>query len=158
MESHIWPLPAISVALWGKGSEKERWLLLAVLSGTKLSPSSHPDAGHFSSSPYAWCLSSILVLKLKGSKCRSVKRNCLGIQQFFPPTQPLLVFTARIYGDLSSWHWNPGLGGPGVGLRLLTPEMSLPNFYPLRMGVGPACSTSLPCPPVWMDAFLFFIP
>ena len=25
--------------------------------------------------------------------------------------QPSLVFTARSYGDLSSCHWNPGLGG-----------------------------------------------
>ena len=31
--------------------------------------------------------------------------------QFLPPPQPLLVFTAGSYGDLSSWHCSPGLGG-----------------------------------------------
>nr|KAF6500947.1 hypothetical protein HJG59_007970 [Molossus molossus] len=39
------------------------------------------------------------------------KRSCLGLQ---PPLHPsssvLLVFPARSYEDLSSWHWNPELG------------------------------------------------
>ena len=38
------------------------------------------------------------------------KRNCLGLQKFLLPTQSSLVFAARSCGDLSSWHWNPGLG------------------------------------------------
>ena len=37
----------------GEGSEKVQWLLSAVLSRRKLSPSSRPDSTHFSSSPYA---------------------------------------------------------------------------------------------------------
>ena len=41
--------------------------------------------------------------------------------------------------------------GPGVGLELLTPEISLPNFYPPHVGEGPACSVSVPLLPVWMD-------
>ena len=40
-------------ALWGKGSEKEQWPLPALLSGRKLTPSSHPDARNFSSSLHA---------------------------------------------------------------------------------------------------------
>ena len=32
------------------------------------------------------------------------------LQQFLPLTQSLLVFAARSCRDLSSWHWNPGLG------------------------------------------------
>ena len=63
----------------------------------------------------------------------------------------LLVFAARSYGDLSSWHWNPGLGGPGVGLGLLTPEISLPSFYPLYVGERPAHSMFPHLLPVWMD-------
>ena len=39
------------------------------------------------------------------------KRNCLGLKQFLPQTQSPLVFAARSCGDLSSWHWNPGLEG-----------------------------------------------
>ena len=38
-----------------------------------------------------------------------------------------------------------------MGLGLLAPEISLPNFYPLQMGVGPAHFTSAPLLPVWMD-------
>ena len=41
----------------------------------------------------------------------SFKRNCLGLQKFLPLTQSLLGFAARSCEDLSSWHWNPGLGG-----------------------------------------------
>ena len=35
-------------------------------------------------------------------------------------------------------------GGTGVGLGLLVPEISLPNFYPVHVGVGPASSMSAP--------------
>ena len=45
----------------------------------------------------------------------------------------------------------PWAGGPGVGLGLLAPEISLPYFYPPHEDVGPARSTSLPFLPVWMD-------
>ena len=38
------------------------------------------------------------------------KMNCLGLQKFLPLTQSALVFEARSCGDLSSWHWNHGLG------------------------------------------------
>ena len=43
------------------------------------------------------------------------KRNYLELQEFLPLTQLLLVFAAGSYGDLSSWHWNPGLGGASCG-------------------------------------------
>ena len=46
----------------------------------------------------------------------------------------------------------PWAAGLGVGLRLLTPEMSLPSFYPPHVGEGPAHSTSAPLLPVWMTA------
>ena len=43
--------------------------------------------------------------------------------------------------------------GSGVGLGLLTPEISLPNFYPPPVHVGPAHSASLPILPIWVDVF-----
>ena len=50
-------------------------------------------------------------------------------------------------------NYLPGTGtlGPGVGLGLLAPEISLPNFYPPYMGEGPAHSASVPLLPVWID-------
>ena len=42
--------------------------------------------------------------------CRFFKRNCLGLQKCLPLTQSPRVYAARSCGDLSSWHWNPGLG------------------------------------------------
>ena len=68
-----------------------------------------------------WCWSSGAV-SLSKSMCALFKRNCLELQLFLLPTQSPLVFSARSYGDLSSWHWNPGLG-------LLTSEV------PLREGI-----------------------
>ena len=44
----------------------------------------------------------------------------------------------------------PWAGGPGVGLGLLVPKVSLLNFYPLHLDVGPSLSTTLPLLLVWM--------
>ena len=44
----------------------------------------------------------------------------------------------------------PWAGYPSVRLGTLIPEISLLNFYPLHMDVGPAHSMSLPLLPVWM--------
>ena len=38
------------------------------------------------------------------SLCGPFKQTLLKIQQFLLPPQPPLVFTARSYGDLSSWR------------------------------------------------------
>ena len=97
--------------------------------------SAHLDARHFSFSQYATGAfqAATPVLELRGSEsnsmCGSFKRNCLGLQNFLPLSQSSLVFASRSCGDLSFWHWNPGLGGTGVGLGLLTPKISLPIFY-----------------------------
>ena len=42
-------------------------------------------------------------------------------------------------------------GDPGRGLGLLVPEISLLNFYPPYVNVGPALSESPLLLPVWMD-------
>ena len=87
----------------------------------------------------------------------SLKGTVWGSRQFLQLTQSLLVFAARSCGDLSSWHWNPGLGGgvPGVGLGLLALMISLLNFYPPHVDVGPAYSMSPP-PPTSLDRCSFF--
>ena len=46
----------------------------------------------------------------------------------------------------------PWARGPGVGLGLLTPKISLPNFYPPQVGEGPFHSTYAPLLSVWMGA------
>ena len=49
----------------------------------------------------------------------------------------------------------PWAEGPGVGLGLLAPEISLLNFYPPHVGEGPACFESVLHLPVWMDVVAF---
>ena len=48
-------------------------------------------------------------------------------------------------------HW---IGGSGLGLGLLAPEIYLPNFYPPHVGVGPALLHL--CPPTSLDGYGFF--
>ena len=76
--------------------------------------------------------------------CRFLKKNFLGLQKCLSQTHSPLFFAARNYGDLFSWHWNPGLG-------LLTPEISLLNFYPPYVGERLAHFTSVLLLPVFMD-------
>ena len=58
--------------------------------------------------PQCWSSEGVILSK---SICGFFKRNCLGLQEFLPLTQSLLGFAARSHRDLSSWQWNPGLGG-----------------------------------------------
>ena len=105
--------PSSSVWEW---FSKGTMALPAFLSGSKLSSISHLEARHFSSSCRPLVTFKLLpqCCSLEGvSLSKSVYRffkNCLGLQKFLPLTQAMLVFAARIYGDLSSWHWYPGLG------------------------------------------------
>ena len=82
--------------------------------------------------------------------CGFSKRHFLGLQQPPPLAQSPLFLSHRLWGftflALESWA-----GGPGRGLGFLTPEISLLNFYPLHVDVGPAHSASVPLLPVWMD-------
>ena len=117
MESQIWHQPASSVALCGRTHKKDNGLCPPLCLGESCPPAFAliPDS---LVSPYMplvpfkllpWCWSSEGV-NLSKSVCGFFKRNCLELPKFLPPTQSLLVFAARNYGNLSSWHWNPGLG------------------------------------------------
>ena len=78
----------------------------AFLSGSQLSSSSCLDARHLTSSLYATGAfqTATLVLELRRSECKSVcgffKRNCLGLQKFFPPIPHILALEswARVLG------------------------------------------------------------
>ena len=103
-----------------------------------------------------WCWSSE-GMSLSKSTCGFFKRYCLGLQKFLTLTQSPLLFAAS---NLSSWHWDPELVGSGMGLGLLAPERSFPNFYPPCVGVGPARSTfpllHASTPPTSLDGCGFF--
>ena len=88
-------------------------------------------------------------------------------QQFLPPPQTPQVFTARSYGDLSSWSWNPGLCGlawgwnpllPRYNSQLLStthecnagPPVPPPLYATLRLRASLLDSMSLPLLPIWM--------
>ena len=76
--------------------------------------SAHLDTRHFISSPCATgavpAATPVLEFRGRKSMCRFFTNNFLELQKFLPLTQSLFVFAARSYGDLLSWHWNPGLG------------------------------------------------
>ena len=92
-----------------------------------------------------WCWSSE-GMSLSMSLCGFFKGNCLGLQKFLLPTQsPLFFCSSKLWGliflALQLWA-----GGSGVGLGLFTPEISLQNFYPPHMDVGPAQAHSMSSP------------
>ena len=78
----------------------------------------------------------------------------MGLQQFLPPTQLVLVFVARHYGYLSSWHWNPGLGalcGIGTPCSWDIP----PEFLSTTCGYGTR-PFHISTPPTSLDGCGFF--
>ena len=114
MESQIWHPPDSSVHLYEESSEKEQRPLLIFLSGESCSPVL-ALIPYTSVPPCMPLYASTALLELRGSILsmfvyRFLKRNCLGLPRILPQTQSPLVFAARSYGDLSSWHWNPWLG------------------------------------------------
>ena len=99
------------------------------------------------------------------SLCGLFKQSVLKIQQFLLLLQTPPVFTARSYGDLSSWCWNPGICSLAWGWdHWLSRYPSW--FLPTTHECGTACSAatislrhtaslpisaSLPLLPVWMN-------
>ena len=148
MVSQIWHKLAGSV---GGAFRKGQWPLLALMPTYPFLPLSH------------WCLSSCYPGAVAQKEWVWVgeclfgffKRKWLRLQQFLPPTQSLLVFAARSCGDLSSWHWNPGLGSLLWGWDSL--YLTYPSWTFLSTTHG--CGTSLFCicaPPTSLDGCGFF--
>ena len=100
-----------------------------------------------------WCWSSEGV-SLNKFLCGFVKGNCLGLHPFLLPTQPLLVFAARSYGDISSWHWNPWLEGLVWGWNSLLPR------YPSRSFIYHTWMWDQPVPclfPSYQSGWMWFL-
>ena len=82
----------------------EVYLVLAPLPVTSLTPHMPPAS---------LAVALVVVPRVGGmvyilGPCRPFKWLLLRDWKFLPPPQTPLVFTDRSYGDLSSWHWNPG--------------------------------------------------
>ena len=72
----------------------------------------------------------------------SLRETALGSRSFFYQLNPHWVLQLEVVGI-----YLPGTGtqgwGLGVGLGLLTPEISFLNFYLLHFSEGPAYSASM---------------
>ena len=77
--------------------------------------------------------------------CGFFKRNCLWLQQFLLPTQSPKLWGLTFLA-LELWA-----EGPGMGLGLLAPEISLLNFFIHAMWVWDQPFPHLRLPSVWMD-------
>ena len=108
-----------------------------------------PQCQTFQSLPiYHWCPSSCHPstraqreqVCVGESICGFFKKNCLGLQKFLL-TQSLLFFEASNCGDLSSWHWNPGLGG--LVWVWDASFLRYPSQIFIPVDTGPACSASV---------------
>ena len=62
---------------------------------------------------------------------------------------PAGFYSQKLWG-LIFLALEPWAGETSVGLGLLAPKMSLLNFYPPHMHVGPGYSASVPLLPIWM--------
>ena len=84
--------------------------------------------------------------------CGFPKRNCLGSSSFFHQLNPHWFSQPEVVGT-----YLPGTGtmgwGPGVGLGLLAPEISLPDFYPHGCGASSFCVHT---PPTGLDGCGYF--
>ena len=137
-------------SVWGRAQKRDHGHRLAsgVWSGMKLSPRHSPWCQTFQFLLIChWCPSSCcpgagdlrewvcvrpktIVGPLKGGTWESCSFFC------HPPP---LVFITRSYGDLSSWHWNPGLCGLMWGWD--SPLLRYPSgFLSTRHGCGTAHS------------------
>ena len=120
-------------------------VLPAFLSERKLSLSFHLDANHFSFFLHATgdFEAATPMLELRGSSQSKFMCGLGGTawdEKFLPPTESLLIFTARSYEDLFSWHWNPGLDGLVWGWDSLLPS------YPFWIVIHYMCMWDQPIP------------
>ena len=108
------PVSPLCCPVWGEDLERGWCHCLASRGFLGICPIS----SHFSHSPYVTgalpAVALVLNPRVGGfayivTPCGPFKWSLLKIWQFFPLSQPPLVFIARSYEDLSSWLWNPGL-------------------------------------------------
>ena len=151
MVSQIWHPPAFSVALRAEGSEKGWWEkavphLPPWFQTLQFLPICHrgfssyyPGSG--AKRECVWV--SPYVGSLRGTPWNS--------RSFFHQLNPHWFLQPEVMGIYLPSTGTLGWWRAALGLGLLDPEISLLNFYPTHMDVGPAHSTSLPYLQVWMD-------
>ena len=127
------------MALLGEGLAKRQWPLLALMPDTSVSPCMPlvPEPKESESEYVSPCMGS-----LRGTAWGSRVSSTNSI--------PTGFCSQKLWGPIFL-ALGPWAGGPGVGLGLLAPGISLPNFYPPHVDVGPAHPTSVPLLPVWID-------
>ena len=149
------------VALWGRAQKRDNGLCPPFCLGESCLPALAlmPDTSGppfmllvpLKMLPWHWSSEEV---SLNKSVCGFFKGNCLGLHKFLPPTQSLMVFAARSYGDLPSWHWNPGLWGLLWGWDSLLLRYPSPNFiHPTWMWGQP-----VPClHPSYRSGWMWFL-
>ena len=98
-------------------------------------------------------LAATLVPELKGSEselnlCGGSLKGTSWDPEVFPLTQSPLVLQPEVRA------LEPLARGSGVGLGLLTPKISLPNFYPPYVSVGTVQSMSLHLHPFYQSGYM----
>ena len=133
--SPLWYTASPSCRLCGRGPSRGTMASASTSAWEKLPPSITlmPDipfsspmslvpcellSQHWSSEPVSQLASKFML--------EPFKRNAWDSSTIYKP-QSLLVFIPRNYADFSSWHWKPGLRGPGVELRPLIPQRGSPQ-------------------------------
>ena len=140
MESQIWHLPAISVALGGMVQKRANGLCLPFCLGESCPPAFAlmPDTSvppcmalvPFKLLPRCWSSDG---LNLSVSLCvGSLRGTAWDSRIFFHQPIPAGFCSQKLWG-LIFLALEPWAGWPGVGLGLLTPEISLLNFSPLHV-------------------------
>ena len=128
-------------ALWREGLDKGRWLLLALMPDTSVSP-------YITMVPFKllpWCWSSEGVSLSMGF----LKVSAWGSGSFFHQLNPTDFCSQKLWG-LIFLAWNPGLGarcGSGTPYFCDIP----PEFLSITHECGISLFESLPLLPVWMD-------
>ena len=148
-------------------TENEQWPLPAFLSGRRYHPALSPKPDNpvplrmflapFKLLSQCWSSEGVVHVNWHGP----FKGNCLGLQKpsISLSLNPCWFFTARSYGDFSLWHWNPGLGEPGVGLGPLALQVGplqlkyASQFLSTTRGTG---WSHLCAPPTSLDVAFFF--
>ena len=115
---------------------------------TRTSLSPHLPLVHFQLLPWCWIPEGVRLCESYVC-CRPFKR-----MKFLLLPKPRLVFTARSYGDLSSWCWEPGLGSlaPEVSLMFFTNNMYMWDclFPSLHLHASLCLCLSYPSGWVWL--------
>ena len=140
-ESQVWHQPAGSMALWREVYEKDSGFCQTI----QFLPVCHWY--FFKLLPQCWSSEGVsFCIPCVGS----FRGTAWDSRSLFHQFNSHWFCSQKLWG-LILLALEPWAGRPGVGLGLLAPEIPLLNYYPPDVDVGPACCTTLPFLPLWMD-------